>query len=147
MIKKLINRETVLYFIFGVMTTLVNYSIFHLLYNIMAMQSAIANILAFLAALVFAYVVNKLFVFESKSWHWVVIGPEMLQFLLARIFAFLIEEAGILISDNWLKLGRFNLFTLWGIEVDGVFFSKILLAVITVIINYIFCKLLVFKKK
>lgn len=147
MIKRLFNRERVMYLIFGVLTTVINYSVFYLLYIPFGMESAIANTIAFIVAVILAYVANKLFVFESKSWARAVIGPEMLQFLLSRIFAFLIEEAGILIGDNWLELGRYTLFTLWGIVVDGILLSKLALAVVGVILNYLFCKLLVFKKK
>ena len=34
-LKKLLNRETVLYLIFGVATTVVYYVVFHLLYNVL----------------------------------------------------------------------------------------------------------------
>ena len=69
-LKKLLNRETILYIIFGVATTAVNYVVFHLLYNVLWRQnhSLAANAAAFVAAVIFAYVVNKLFVFESRSW-------------------------------------------------------------------------------
>ena len=60
-IKKILNRETVLYIIFGVATTVVNYIVFHLLYNVLWHQnhSLAANAAAFVAAVVFAFVVNK----------------------------------------------------------------------------------------
>ncbi len=145
--KKLFNKETVLYLIFGVLTTAVNYGVFYAFYHVLALSSILSNAIAFALAVIFAYFVNKLFVFESKSWAPAVIGPEILQFLGARIFSFLIEEAGLLICDNWLRLGRYHLFTLWGIEIDGVLLAKLALAVIVVLLNYVFCKWFIFKKK
>ena len=60
-LKKLLNRETILYIIFGVATTLVNYIVFHLLYNVLWQQSnsLLANAAAFVAAVVFAFVVKS----------------------------------------------------------------------------------------
>ncbi|MBQ6824747.1 MAG: GtrA family protein [Clostridia bacterium] len=147
MLKKILNKETVLYLIFGGLTTLVNYVSFFLLYNVSQVESTLSNIIAFILAVVFAYFVNKLFVFESKSWAPKVIGPEILQFLSARIFSFVIEAAGLFVADKLLKLGRFTLLTVRGIELDGVLITKLALAVIVVILNYIFCKLVIFKKK
>jgi putative flippase GtrA len=66
-IKKILNRETILYIVFGVATTVVNYIVFHLLYNVLWQQrsSLIANAAAFAAAVIFAFVVNKTFVFHQ----------------------------------------------------------------------------------
>ncbi|MBQ7936075.1 MAG: GtrA family protein [Clostridia bacterium] len=144
--KKFINKETLLYLIFGVMTTIINYSVFFLCYNLQNIPSTIANIIAFVAAVIFAYLVNKIFVFESKSWKPAVLMPEILQFLGTRIFSFLLEEAGLFISDNLLKLGRYKLFTYGTFVLDGVTFVKIVLSIAVVIINYLFCKW-IFKKK
>lgn len=144
--KKLLNKETLLYLIFGVLTTAVNYLVFYLCYDLGGIASAIANTIAFIAAVIFAYLVNKIFVFESKSWALAALVPEMLQFLGARVFSFAVEEAGLLISDNLLKLGRYTLFTYGNFTIDGVLATKLFLAVFVVIINYVFCKW-IFRKK
>ena len=96
-IRKLLNRETILYIIFGVATTVVNYAVFHLLYNVLWHQenSLTANAAAFVAAVIFAFVVNKLFVFESRSWALNVLKREIPSFLAGRIGSFGIEEAGL----------------------------------------------------
>ena len=54
-LKKLLNRETILYIVFGVATTVVNYIVFHLLYNVLWQQenSLTANAAAFVAAVIF----------------------------------------------------------------------------------------------
>ena len=143
--KRFLNKETLLYFTFGIGTTVINYVVFYLCYHLAQMTSTLANTVAFVAAVIFAYVTNKLFVFESKSWKPHILMPELLQFLGTRLFSFLVEEAGLFVSDNLLKLGRFELLKLGGLTLDGVMAAKLLLAVFVVIVNYIFCRL-IFKK-
>ena len=116
-IKKILNRETVLYIIFGVATTAVNYVVFYLLYNVLWSQSRSleANAAAFVAAVIFAFVVNKLFVFESKSWSMDILKRGIPSFLAARIGSFGIEEAGLFLCEKVLKLGGVIAITLGGV--------------------------------
>lgn len=143
--KKFFNKETVLYLVFGVMTTVVNYGVFYVFYKTIALGSLVANLIAFVAAVVFSFVTNKLFVFESKNWNAKILLPEAAQFVGARIVTFLLEEAGLFVCDDLLNLARFEVINVFNVLVDGVMFAKILLAFIVVIINYVICKLLVFR--
>ena len=147
-LKKLLNRETVLYLIFGVATTVVNYVVFHLLYNVLWQQqnSLIANAAAFVAAVIFAFVVNKMFVFESKSWSMATLKKEVPSFLAARIGSFGIEEAGLFLAEKVLKLGGVVALTVAGMSFDWITVVKIGLAFVVVALNYVFCKLFIFKK-
>ena len=69
--KKLVNKETILYVVFGVLTTLVNFVAFKLFTMVFdklissQLGVHISNVLAWIFAVAFAYVTNKLFVFES----------------------------------------------------------------------------------
>lgn len=148
-LKKLLNRETILYIIFGVATTVVNYVVFHLLYNVLWHQnnSLSANAAAFAAAVIFAFVVNKMFVFESKSWSMATLKKEIPSFLAARIGSFGIEEAGLLLCEKVLKLGGVVAFTVGTTAFDWITVVKIALAFVVVALNYVFCKLLVFRKR
>lgn len=147
-IKKILNRETVLYIIFGVATTAVNYVVFYLLYNVLWNQSRSleANAAAFAAAVIFAFVVNKLFVFESKSWSVDTLKREIPSFLAARIGSFGIEEAGLFLCEKVLKLGGVIAITLGGVALDWITVAKVALAFVVVALNYVFCKLFIFKK-
>ena len=147
-IKKILNRETVLYIIFGVATTVVNYVVFYLLYNVLWSQSRSleANAAAFVAAVIFAFVVNKLFVFESKSWSVNTLKREIPSFLAARIGSFGIEEAGLFLCEKVLKLGGVIAITLGGVALDWITVVKVALAFVVVALNYVFCKLFIFKK-
>ena len=147
-LKKLLNRETILYIVFGVATTGVNYIVFHLLYNVLWHQnhSLAANAAAFVAAVIFAFVVNKLFVFESRSWDTATLQREIPAFLGARIGSFGIEEAGLFLAEKVFKLGGVIAITLGGMAFDWITVVKIALAFVVVALNYVFCKLFVFKK-
>lgn len=147
--KRFVNRETVLYLIFGVLTTLVNYIVFFLCYELLlgGEGSLTANAVAFIAAVIFAFVVNKLFVFESKSWAPAVLKREIPAFLAARIVSFGIEEAGLFLSEVVLGLNAVVLLRLGDVMVDGVTAAKLALSVLVVVLNYFFSKWFIFKKK
>lgn len=81
--KKVVNKETILYVVFGVLTTLVNFVAFKLFTMVFdklissQLGVHISNVLAWIFAVAFAYVTNKLFVFESKSWEGKVLAKEI----------------------------------------------------------------------
>lgn len=155
-------KEIVLYLVFGVLTTVVNLVFFHLFNKIT--DVLVSNIIAWIAAVIFAYVTNKLFVFESKSWAPKVIGREIPSFAAARLITLGIEELGLIVMIKWLALDAplgdfavkcFELVGRIGIHFpekiisvfDGNMMVKIILAVIVVILNYVFSKLIIFRKK
>lgn len=138
---KVVSAEVFFYLLFGVLTTVVNLvtlAIFNRFVDIM-----VSNIIAWVAAVVFAYVTNKLFVFESKSWKPAVLAKEIPSFAGARLLTLGIEELGLLVMIKWLHLDV----PLTIGPVGGEFIIKGILAVIVVVLNYIFSKLLIFKKK
>ena len=133
--KKLIrivtSREFITYGITGVLTTLVNYSSYHILCNILGIENLIANAIAWVIAVTFAYIVNAKIVFLSKK---VSIKSEALKvtkFFGARVLSFVVEELGMLVFVN--LLGYNNLIV------------KAVLAVVVIIMNYIFSKVYIFK--
>lgn len=141
LIKRIFNQEMVSYLFFGVLTTLVNYLVFVLLIRFFGDGAALwANVVAFVAAVTFAYITNKVFVFKSKSWEWKILKRELPSFLSARVISFLFEEAGLIVCVNWLHAASWELF-----GIGGVMVSKIILSVVVVIINYILSKFFIFK--
>ena len=156
--KKLFEKykEIIMYIIFGVATTLVRWvtqwlfsslfetimpkeelSFWFLHYDSTAVF--VATLLSWLVAVLFAYVTNKLWVFESKSWKPEVALKEMWQFFLSRFITGVIEIGGI--------------YLLVGVGVDMLVIQKtsmdatILVSGLILVLNYIFSKLIVFKKK
>ena len=150
--KKLVNRETVTYLVFGVMTTVVNFGVFKLFDLFFTATTdfdltLVTNIIAWVAAVVFAFVTNKLFVFESKSWRAEVLKKEVPSFVSARLISLGIEELGLLIFITWLGFDSFVLEIFPGFALGGKMLVKIGLAVIVVVLNYIFSKFIIFGKK
>ncbi len=144
--RRFLNRETLLYVAFGLLTTLLNYGVFYLCYHPLGWSALAANFLAFAAAVLFAFAANKFFVFRSKSLNAAALLREFFEFIGARLLTFLIEEAGLWLSEGPLALGRYRL--QWGaLSLDGVMAAKLALAIVVVLINYFLCKLLIFKKK
>ncbi len=140
-IRKVVSREVFFYLLFGVLTTVVNIltlAIFNKFVDIM-----VSNIIAWVAAVVFAYLTNKLFVFDSKSWKLDVLAKEIPSFAGARVLTLGVEELGILVMIKWLHLdGPLTIG-----PVGGEYIIKGILAVIVVLLNYVFSKMLIFKKK
>ena len=64
------HRELVSYVFWGVMTTAVNYTTYFLLRNVLLVPRVAGNVTAWAVSVLFAYFVNKLFVFRSKDWAW-----------------------------------------------------------------------------
>lgn len=90
MIKNLFNKykEIISYLFFGVMTTLVNFVSFWAFNKILGESLyLISNVIAWVISVVFAYVTNKLWVFESKSWKFRVLLKEVPEFLLQEFSA------------------------------------------------------------
>lgn len=141
--KALFNKETITYIIFGALTTAVNYAVFWAGIELWGEDyHLLINAVAFILSAAFAYVTNKLFVFESKSWAFKVIAKEIPSFFSARLASFFFEEAGLLLFVDILKVGEKEIF-----GISGVMIVKLVLAVIVVIVNYILSKFLIFKKK
>lgn len=144
---KLFNRETISYLFFGVLTTLVNLAVFWVLNKLLGEDLALFNnAVAFVAAVIFAYITNKLFVFESKSWSPETLRKEIPSFIGARLFSFGLEELLLWISKDVIRAGRYSIVIL-GIVIGGLMVAKILISVIVVVLNYFFSKLFIFKKK
>ncbi len=132
-IEKLFTREMISYLIFGVLTTVVNFIFYWLFTDVLHIYYIASNVVAWIFAVIFAYITNKLYVFESKSWELKLIIKEVISFGAARLFSLLFETGFLALT----------------VEVMGVpkLIAKIIAAVFVVIINYVASKLFIFKKK
>ncbi len=140
-------KELILYVFFGALTTLVNFAAFKF-FNVVLGEERylVSNVIAWFVSVVFAYITNKLFVFESRTWQPKEIGKEIFSFFTARVFSFVIEEIGLYVLVDLLTFDRYRI-DIFGFVLGGKMVSKIILAVIVVILNYFFSKLVVFRKK
>ncbi|MBR4940705.1 MAG: GtrA family protein [Clostridia bacterium] len=139
-------RELILYVVFGGLTTLVNFVILKLCNMAVGEKFyLISNVVAWLGAVIFAYVTNKLFVFESKSWAPKVLTKEIISFAGARVLSLGIEEVGLWLLVDICKMDAIT-WHIFKFDIGGIMIAKLILAVVVVILNYIFSKLFIFKK-
>ncbi|MBQ8005502.1 MAG: GtrA family protein [Clostridia bacterium] len=124
------NKEVILYLIFGVGTTAVDFIVSYALYPTDINIHAV-HVIAWISAVAFAYITNRIFVFESRSKGITVIF-EIIKFAGSRIVTFLIQEAIVFLLFDVMKLSEYVV--------------KIPAAVLVVILNYVFSRLLVFRK-
>ncbi|MBQ5968829.1 MAG: GtrA family protein [Clostridia bacterium] len=146
LIKSLLNRETVTYVVFGVLTTLVNLVVFKgfdLLFS--GHLYLLSNVFAWVAAVTFAFVTNKCYVFESTSWKAAVLKKEIPGFVGARIGSLLIEEGGLWFFVEVLGFGS-NVFDFIVVRLSGKIVAKLILGVIVVVVNYLLSKFLIFRQ-
>lgn len=121
------------YLFFGGLTTVVNYLVYLPCYNLLHLSASVSNVIAWVAAVAFAYLTNKPFVFKSHDWSWKTVGPELAKFVGCRIGSGLIETAIIFVTVDLLQFNG----NIW----------KLITSVLVVILNYVGSKLLVFRKK
>lgn len=139
MIKKVLYKykKLILYILFGGMTTILNWIVYAVGVKLQ-LGITISNILAWSIAVFFAFITNKLFVFESKILKIRVIFNEFIKFVGARILTGAIEIGGLPLL-YYLGMNQ----QLFGI--DG-FIAKIMISIIVMVLNYVFSQVLVFKK-
>ncbi len=131
-------REAVLYVICGGFTTLVTWFTYAVFVWI-GLELNVSNILSWICGVSFAFVVNKWFVFESKSLENVTIAKELSMFVGARIFtgviAWILFPILLAVGLNQTILGT-----------EGLL-AKIIVSIIEIALNWIFSKYMIFKKK
>ncbi len=142
LIKKLANKETVLYLIFGVLATVLNIVLFYLFINIWKMSTGLGNILDTIICILFQYFTNRIWVFESKNNGKEAI-KEFIQFILARGLTAIIDQIFVVVGVDFF-VAKYVSYSQQGIFSVGI---KILSNIIVIVLNYIFSKLFVFNKK
>ena len=134
MYQEIINliKNILSYLFFGGLTTAVNYIVYYPLYNLCGLSATISNAIAWVAAVAFAYLTNKPFVFKSNDWSAKVVLPELTKFVVCRIGSGLAETAIIFITVDLANLNG-NI-------------MKLITSVLVVILNFVASKLVVFRK-
>ena len=130
--RKFVNRESVSYIIFGVLTTLVDWLTYTACWKA-GMDYRISTVVSWAAAVLFAFVTNKLFVFQSWDFQPSYIWKELVSFVVCRA-----------------ATGVFTLVAMIAM-VDGMgwneFFGKLMVSAISLVLNYVWSKLFIFKEK
>ena len=127
-------KELFFYAVFGVGATVINIVSYRVLANTFGKKYfLIANIIAWILAFIFAFITNKFFVFESKSWEAQIAMKEFVGFLSARLATGILDTVLM-----WLFVSVISL--------DDTL-SKIIINILVIIINYIASKFFIFKKE
>lgn len=135
--RKLFSREVIMYLIFGVLTTAIDFIVFYCAYNFLHIDEMVATAAAWCFAVIFAYVTNRVFVFESKEKNRVGILREFSLFIGARLISLGISELIVLLI---MKIMGFD-------GKLGSIVTKLVCAVVVIIFNYIASKTVIFRKK
>lgn len=135
MLKKLWEkyREIIMYLVFGVLTTFVNIAIYYINAVTCNLNTAISTILAWLAAVLFAYITNRVYVFQSAAKNRKDIVCECISFFGMRLFSGILDLVIMLVF------------------VDKLHYNEMLIKLISnamvIIINYLASKLFIFRKR
>ena len=125
-------REILLYCIVGGGTTVINLGAYYLFSRICSIQYLVSNVLAWITSFLFAFLANKIWVFENRSFERSVVIKEVVSFFSARVATGLLDMALLALFVDVIRLS------------DLV--AKIIDLVITTIINYGLSKW-IFKRK
>lgn len=128
LMEKLLSRQVILYLLFGVLTTLVNILFYIFFADILQINYLVGNVLAWFLSVVFAYITNRIWVFESESEK---ILLEFSLFIGGRIFSGFLDTLLLFIFVSLMSINDI--------------ISKIVIGVIVIIINYLVSRNIVFK--
>ena len=127
------HKSFIAYGVFGVFTTIVNIVTYNICYNNLGISNTISNIAAWILAVTFAYLTNKVWVFDSKSWKWEVLRREVPAFISCRLATGILDIVIMFICVDIMGL--------------HALLMKVISNVLVIILNYVFSKLVIFKKK
>lgn len=125
------KKEMVNYLVFGVLTTAVNIVCFWILDKWFGMDYKIATTIAWVLSVVFAFVTNKLYVFNSQHSEVSAVLREFISFIFFRLLSYLLDLATMIILIEILKA-------------DSMV-AKIIANIFVVIFNYFASKYFIFK--
>ena len=130
--KKFLTKEILFYIIFGVITTLINLLSFWLMNSVFNWNENLANAIAIVIAVIFAYFTNKDLVFHSDASNFKEKIVQFLKFILGRAFTMVVEWGGG--------------FVLFKLPIPNIII-KLFLTVLVIILNFFISKFFAFRKK
>lgn len=114
------------------MTTIVNVAVYSLFYEVLSIGNILSTVVSWGLAVAFAFVTNKLFVFESRSWKVKTALKEVTNFILCRVGTGLVE---VIMMYVFVDILSYN----------GTI-MKLLTNIIVIILNYVASKLIIFQR-
>jgi putative flippase GtrA len=132
-LRRFCTYEALTYIFFGVLTTFVNWASYLVIKRILGQSTAFANAAAWVIAVLFAYVVNKKYVFKSRQNSFGGLAREFALFIAARLLSFAFDQAFMIVTVDYLHFP------------DAL--AKILSNIFVMIMNFFASKIVIFRKK
>lgn len=126
-------RSQILYLFFGGVTTIINIGVFAAITKGIGWNYQVANFIAWIAAVLVAYLTNRVWVFGSRVHGFVPIVKELGSFFFFRILTYIMEVGILFVGISMLHGNEI----VWKI-IDNIF---------VILINYVFSKLIIFRNK
>ena len=126
-----IDKKIINYIIFGIVTTAVNVVTFYIL-DKLKVEYKINTTISNFISIIFAYVTNKIFVFESKDWEMKFVSKEISEFFLSRLGTYFLDIFSMCI---FVEIFLFN-----------SMISKISANILVIVANYILSKFYIFRE-
>lgn len=126
------NKEMINYLVFGVLTTVVNIASYWIFTEIFHVDYRISTTIAWFFSVIFAFITNKMYVFNSKCLNLNTMIREFISFIFFRILSYLIDLGMMIALVEWIKMN------------DLV--AKILANIVVIMINFVASKYIIFRK-
>ena len=139
-VKKVLNKEVILYIVFGILTTVVNIVTSYVLKAFFNVEGNIASTIGIIVCVLFAYFTNRKWVFQTYATtikeKWVEFG----RFILGRAFTMVVEIVGVFLLNDIIH-------AFYGIFTDNTAYliNKLIMTVIVIILNFFISKFFAFK--
>lgn len=126
-------KEIVLYLVFGGGTTLVNIAVYYICAHSLQQNTVVSTCVAWVLSVMFAYITNKIWVFESKAHTVREVFCEVVSFFSCRLLTGLLDLAIMFICVDVMEWNDLLI--------------KVLSNVIVIVLNYVASKLFIFAKE
>ena len=130
-VKKFLTKEVILYAVFGILTTLINIGSFSIMTYLLHIEENLANNIAIILAVLFAYITNKDLVFHSSANGFGEKLIEFCRFVLGRLVTMFIESFG---GSLLFKYAPFPYIV-----------SKCIITIVVIVLNFFISKFFAFK--
>lgn len=153
-IKRIFNkyRQAITFMLFGLCTTMIDYGAYFIFGGIVGSENMLeekyyilGNLFSWFFAVTFAYITNKMFVFRSKKWNIQTLIKEIPAFYGTRFVALMVSEMGIWLLVSVAGLKNFSV-TLLSVVIQGDLIAKLIMSLVSTMLNYIFGKFIIFSK-
>ena len=126
-------KEAIDYLFWGGVAFVLSMVLFYLFANVMNIYEQIANIISWVICVIFTYLTNRIFVFQSKVKGFWNIVKEFKDFVMARLLTLVMENAILYVMIDLLTIDNM--------------ISKLVGQFVVIVSNYILSKLWIFKKQ